>query len=553
MIRLRHRWVASAVPLVGAAVALALAPSTAASGRWTVLGAQTPRVAPPPPCRAGPADTALLAAVQRASRRGATNIAVLEFDSQVMDASRVHLAPAITARVRSRLASLDGVYVESRGTVERVSSALAGGVDSLLSSLGDQFAIVGDVIPQRDRIDVTVRIVQPGVADARWERVFAYPRASVREVEDAVAEAVAELAGSRASTSRSSMTDAAYELVLRGDYFLAAHDAVSADSARRNYERAAEDDVAAAIPPARAARARAAFLERSDRLDQRLIGEYVLAGMARVERALRADSTLAEAWTARAILLRYRNPASYAGAVSAHERAVALAPGSADARDAYGVTLMRLGRAAAAEQQFRRALALEPNRASTLRSLAELEYMRSRFRASCALVNASIGADSYDPLAYALRARVRMRLGEFRDAFSDAETAHRLVDSGWGEALQLLVTANASSVDDARLEARRIAAAKLRPGTTMSVQEGAYLSMALDALGDRDKAFDALGRVQPVGAEFVTALRDPGFNGMRSDPRFRTLASRSSGASRQPAGPPRGRGVAARLSAAARP
>jgi hypothetical protein len=118
-----------------------------------------------------------------------------------------------------------------------------------------------------------------------------------------------------------------------------------------------------------------------------------------------------------------------------------------------------------------------------------------------------------------------MQLGEFRDAFSDAETAQRLSSAAWGGALQLLVTANASTVDDVRLEARRVAAERLRPGVKMSVPEGTYTSLALETLGDRDRAFEALRRVEPTGAEFISALRDAGFDEMRRDARFRRITS----------------------------
>jgi tetratricopeptide (TPR) repeat protein len=518
--------VVSSVSLFGTASGVAIAAIVACLGTplgSRVLLAQTPRVTPPPPCRAAPADTSLLNLVRASARRGFTSVAVLEFDSRVMELSRAHLAPAITAQLRSRLATVAGVAVESRGTVERVFLASAGRVDSLLSILGDRYAVVGDVIPQRDRIDVTVRIIESGQSAPRWERVFAYPRTPVRQIEDAVATAVAELAKTAATPQRLSITPAAYEIVLRGDYFLAGHDAGSADSARRTYERAFQMDKSAALSAARAARARAAYLDRIGPVDSRVVGEQVLAGLSMVDAALRLDPKLAEAWTARAMLLRYRNPGTYAGVVAAHERAVALAPASADAHDAYGVTLMRLGRDAAADQHLRRALVLEPNRASALLALAELEFVRRRFASSCALSNASIGADAYEPSAYALRARVRMRLAEFRDAFSDAETAKRLSDLPWGDALQLLVTANATTVDDARLEARRVAATRLRPGLTMSVAEGTYVSMAFEALGDRDKAFEALRRVTPRGVELTNALRDVGFDGMRTDGRFRRM------------------------------
>jgi tetratricopeptide (TPR) repeat protein len=472
-------------------------------------------------------DTAILAMARTPVRRGLTGIAVLQFDSRVMDDQQAHLAPAVTAGLRSRLSSVGGVDVESRGSVDRVFSAAGGRVDSLIAVLGDEYAIVGDAIPQRDRIDVTVRIMQRGREAPRWERVFAYPRTSVRQIEDAVVAAVAELTEVRVPAAPLSMSTEAYELVLRGDYFLLQHDAASADSARHSYERAMAADRQALTPVVRTARARAELVRRLRRSDSRTVGEQLLAGMTMADAALERDSNSAEAWTARAILLRYRNPASYAGVLAAHARAVAADPNDADAHEQYGISLMQLGRDADAEQQFKRALALDANRSTTLRSLGELEYMRRQYGPACALANASIGADSYDPLAYALRARVRMQQSEFRDALSDAETAGRLTPKRWTRALQTLATASGATVDDARLESKRIVAA-LRPGVKMTVAEGLYTSLALDALGDRDHALDALRRVEPTGVEFAIALHDPRFDPMRSDVRFRRIADAAS-------------------------
>jgi tetratricopeptide (TPR) repeat protein len=253
------------------------------------------------------------------------------------------------------------------------------------------------------------------------------------------------------------------------------------------------------------------------------------AGEAVVDRALAADSATADAWTARAIFSRVRDPGSYNGAVAAHERAVKAAPRSADAHQEYAITLLRLGRDAAAEGHVKQALSLEKNRATSLRLLAELEYLARRYINACALVNASIGADSYDPLSYALRARVRMHLDEFRDAFSDAETARRLSGAAWGETLEFYVTAFAREIDASRADARRLSSAKLKQGSTLGVRDAVYLGLGLTAVGNRDKAFDALARARPRGAELRSALRDPGFDLIRSDPRFGRVGRDDSG------------------------
>jgi tetratricopeptide (TPR) repeat protein len=501
-----------------AAIAIVAAETLASS-----LAGQTPRLTPPPPCRAPAADSAQWLGLRPASRSGTIGLAVLELQSRVLDASQAHLAWAVTTALRSGMTTIPGARVESPGTVERAFASVGGRIDSLVSVLGDDYVVSGDVGPQRDRIEISVRIAERNRDTPRWERAFSYPRTPIPQIEESVVGALREILGSGSIAVPPKMSVASYEMALRGDYFLQQHDAVSADSARRVYERALEEDPISAILPARIARARAEALERSGRLDTRLVGEQVLAGMAMADTALKRDSTNADAWTARAMLLRYRNLRTYDGTTAAHDRAIARAPSSADAHYQYGVTLMRLGRDAAAEQHFRRALALEPNDAAVLRALGELEYLHRRYGASCALANASIGADSYDPLSYALRARVRIQQGEFRDAFSDAETALRISAAPWGDALQVLVSANAATVDDARLQARRVASARLRPGVTMSLAEGVYTSLAFEALGDRTRALEALRRIDPAGVQLAMALRDPGFDQMRGDARFRRI------------------------------
>ena len=190
-------------------------------------------------------------------------MAVLEFDSRVMDAGRSHLAPAVTAQLRSHLAEIPGVVVETRGTVERVFNASGGRIDSLQSKLGNQFAVVGNVIPQRDRIDITVRILQVREGRLRWERVFAYPRTSLRQVVESVAEGVAQISQSRVPPALLGMSSDAYEITVRGDYFLAQHEPVRPTPPGETTSVPSPPILVRRFPIARAARARVALLERS--------------------------------------------------------------------------------------------------------------------------------------------------------------------------------------------------------------------------------------------------------------------------------------------------
>ncbi len=491
----------------------------AASG--VTLGAQTPRIAPPPPCRVD-GRTPVAEIVNRPSYpNGTTLVAVMPLDARLNDGSQVHLPWAFVRGVATGIATLPGVATPTFGAAERASLDAAGRLDDFGERVGAKLVVSGTMVSQRQGATLAVRITERGAEDARWTRDFIYPQTPLASIEDQVVGAIAEILGTGKVPESRRVADAeAYDEITRGDFFLAQHDIWAADSARTAYERALARAPQSGFVLGRLARAYASALERRGRVGP--LGQLAALreGDALVDRALEADSATSDAWTARAIFERVRDPKAYGTAVTAHERAIKVAPRNAYVHEEYAITLLGLGRDEAAEAHVKRALELERDRAGSLRLLAELEYLGRRYSNSCALVNASIGADSYDPNAYALRARVRMHLDEFRDAFSDAETARRLSGAAWGETLEFYVTAVAREVDAARADARRLSNAKLKQGATLGVRDAVYFGMGLTAVGNRDKAFDALSRARPRGAELRSALRDPAFDRIRSDPRF---------------------------------
>ena len=512
--RLNVKFPVAASRLIQAAIACAVALPAAH------LGAQTPRIAPPPPCRVD-GRTAFADVIARPASNNGTVVAVMPLDARLSDGSQVHLPWAFARGVANGVSQLPGVVTPTEGTTERASAEVAGRLDEFAGIMGAKLVVSGTILSQRNGAALTVRIAERGVEAPRWEREFFYPQTGLASIEDQVVAAVAEILQSGKLSEAPRLTDAvAYDDVARGDYFLTQHDTWAGDSARAAYERALTRAPQSAFVMGRLARAYAMTLERRGRVGP--LGQLAALreGDALVDRALSADSATSDAWTARAIFERVRDPQLYGKAVAAHERAVKAAPRSADAHQEYAITLLRLGRDDAAETQVRQALALERDRAVSLRVLAELEYLGRRYNNACALVNASIGADSYDPLAYGLRSRVRARMDEFRDAFSDAETARRLSGAAWGETLEFYLTAIARDIDAARADSRRLASAKLKAGTTLGVRDAVYLGMGLTAVGNRDKAFDALSRARPRGVELRSALRDPGLDVLRSDPRF---------------------------------
>jgi Tfp pilus assembly protein PilF len=359
--------------------------------------------------------------------------------------------------------------------------------------------------------------------------LYEYPSLQLRQIEDSVTARLASLVGTpvRSLVGDPMYASPAYDDLARGDYFLRRPGLDAADSARAAYARALSQDPNLAIVKIRLARALAVVESRSGRT--KTASANVGRGMALVDSVLASDPKASEAWTVRAMLLRLRDPDHFDGTLAAHKKAVSSDPADADAYHEFGETLLLLGNENEAAARFRRALELEPNRAETLRSLAELERFARRFTTSCAYVNASIAADPYDPLSYALRSQVRLRLDEFRDAYADAEIAARLSGERWGDALMVLVLAGARDIERAKRETRQLARSRMRqPSDVLAVREARYMAGALALIGDRDTAVDALSRARPRGAEFRTALRDPGLDLLRGEARFRAMEHSSS-------------------------
>lgn len=481
--------------------------------------AQFPRIAPPPPCRAEAASVQPVLSLWASDRSGTRpSLAVLPLQSEIDDATRVHVAISLPDRVRQRLGMAAGLRVAPEGSVSRAMLQARSREDSSLAILGAEYALTGRVLVLGGRQEVHVVLRRPGVAEPVWQASFR-STASLRAIENAIVNGV-----SRALSVTTPLpapgwpsNDAAYQAVVAGDVHLRSTTRAGADSAAALYEQAVAGDPESSVAAARLARAYVTVLQRGGEIH----GYPGIAGTNRIfgltTRALSLDSTSAEAWTVRALLARVLDPVEFEGAVQAHRRATALAPDDADAEHEFGLTLLRLGDTRGGEARLRRALALEPSRAATFTALSELELREERWENACALSNASIAAWPFDPLPYAVRSQARLRLADARDAYSDAEMARRLGPGAWTEALRVSIAHAAGNVDVARRQVMQLTAAWLATDAPLSVRDGEYLALAYLTLGDARRAVESLRRAQPLGTDLGVTLRGPRLAAIRSD------------------------------------
>jgi Tfp pilus assembly protein PilF len=392
-------------------------------------------------------------------------------------------------------------------------------IDSAATILNADYLLTGRVYVSGGRQEIQMALRKPRGADTVWRATFR-STTTPRAVENAIVSGVSIALSVGNPTTFSAgwpTTDVAHDAILAGDVYLRSTTRAGADSAMVMYELALDREPQSPVAAARLARAYMTILQRGGAIPQ-------FAGVAGTNRifglttqALAADSTLADAWTVRAMLARLLDPVGFEGAVQAHRRAVALAPTDAEAEHEFGVTLMRMGDARGAEARFRRALTLEPSRASTFAALSEMALRDEQLENACALSNASIGAWPFDPMPYAVRAQARLRLAEARDAYADAEMVRRLTTGAWTSALRVIMASGASNVDVARRQARELTAQWLATGVPLSVRDGEYLALAYLSVGDQRRAIESLRRAEPIGADLGVVLRRPALSSITSD------------------------------------
>jgi tetratricopeptide (TPR) repeat protein/TolB-like protein len=483
--------------------------------------AQVPRISPPPPCRIPAGFREPLLNVRLPATR-LPSLVVFPFTQGVVERRYAHVPWALAERVRNQLRAQPGLAVASAGITHRVTFETGGSVDSARSVIGARWMLAGDVEPAGTDTRVRVRLLQRWQDSASWTGDYLLSRRSLTEIEHDVTAAVARVLSVRyvEPTPRLALPRATVDHALgAADLLLQDHSPASTDSATRLLEDAFRGDTSPTVALA-TAYAIARSLERAGLINT----SETNAGLRRVDALLdyvtRADSTAARAWTVRAIAARYRDPEQLSGAVAAHRRAVQLEPRSAEAAHEFGVTLAILGNWSEASAQFRRALVLDPGRPTTLVALASIEQRNGRSGLVCGLTNASIAADPFNPMAYGLRAIARLQLAQAREAYSDAETAARLVDSPYTRSIRLRVEVGSTNVDYAPDLARELVRRYLVGPGTLRVFDALELAGALVETGFEREAIGILNRARPVGRELRTGLTNKVFDPLRSEADF---------------------------------
>ncbi len=475
----------------------------------------------PPPCAAAPR---VLAAARVPD---ANSVAVLPFENTRRDTAYDYLSDGLASSIATSLAQVPRLAVRSPSFVRRVSQSGVQDEAALGRRLDVRYIVEGEFQRGGDRVRVAVRLVALPSGTERWGDAYLRPNADLLGVQEDIAREVAtRIAGAllppetRALAARPTRNPAAYDLVLRGNFYLTQRTPTSVRRAIEEYEAAARLDSSYADPLARVAYAYGLVLAYD--WDFGLTRDTVLArGVADAERAVRLDSTSSDAWMARGLLLTRAEPLTYRGVIPSLERAVRLDPRNVEAWHSLGTQLQYLGRSGASDSALRRAIALEPDRVVSLSNLGTSAELAGRLDEAQRWCDSALAINP--GYVYGLADRMRIVIAR-RDTAAARATAARLdagsAADGVVAAMAALAQFDAWRGDSAAARGHAERAVQAYGGDPRRLWLGMPAALALAEAGETDRALDLLERLEPRGIQIHLLLRTSGFDPLRANPRF---------------------------------
>ena len=451
---------------------------------------------------------------------GATrSLAVLPLDNLSTDPTQTFFADGMTEELIGNLGRLEGLRVISRNSVMRYRP-LTRPLPEIAHELGVDFVVTGSVTPGEDSLRIRASLVQARPESTLWSDGYTRESRQVLALQDAVAREIAANISVRLGPRRPALErpvdPAAWRAYLEGrrDWNLRTPEGM--ERAIAHFDRALAIDPDLAVAHA----GRADAYGRLSLYTNQPPRETYPVARAAAETALRLDEGLAEAHTSLAgVALFYDH--DWTRARAEFERAIALQPSYAQAHHWYSIWLRDRGQFAAALQEAKRALDLDPFSPIIRVNLADTHAYARNFSEAIRLLNEVVADSAFAP-AYHYLGLAYAQAGDHARAVATVRRARTLSGNGV-YALGALgyVEGRAGNTAEAR-RAEAELAAFARQGLAVAFDQ----ALVHVGLGEWSKAMDALERAEQERASLNELGVDPRFDPLRSDPRFRRLLER---------------------------
>lgn len=474
------------------------------------------------------AATVLIAQRRRAQPKAAGHrlmLAVLPFQNLTGDAAQDYLSDGMTEEVIAQLGRVDP---DRLGVIARTSVMAYKGTRKRLDEIGRelsvQLVLEGTVRRDADRLRVSAQLIQVRDQTHLWARqydrepggVLALQSEIAQEVVDEIRHTLGDGGSKVAVAAPPARTYAAYDLYLRAQYFWNKRTIEGLKQAIDHCERAIAADRTYA--PAEAGLA----------MSYALLGGY--SGESQVEfmskardaavRALQLDPGLPQAHTALALVVQNYDW-DWETAEREFRRALELNPNHATTHHWYAEHLAFRGRFDEARAEAELARQLDPLSLAIGVDTAMIDYYSRRFDRAAAKLEAVLAMDPQFPRAHLVR-NAYVEMGRIDDALRDIEADSAGEGGLWNASCLAHVYGRAARSPEARREVARLLE-RVDPEKT----DAAIVFWAYAGIGDKEQALAWLERAYDQHSNILTTLKvDPAFDSLRSEPRFQEVLRR---------------------------
>jgi TolB-like protein/Tfp pilus assembly protein PilF len=468
---------------------------------------------------------ALFVARQRFAGRAETfdSIAVLPFMNANADPNVEYLSEGLTESIINSLTRLPELRVASRPMVLRYKG-LEFDPQEAGRNLNVKAVLMGKVLQRNDTLIVQVDLVNVSDGAQLWGEQYTPKLADLVSLQPDIAKKVTGVLRLKLTdeekgllTKRNTENTEAYQAYLKGRYFWNRRTAADYGKGIEHFKRAI--DIDAGYAPAYAGLADCYnLLSEYDILSP---NEAIPQARAAALKALALDDTLAEAHTSMAHILMYYDW-DWPRGEDEFRRALDLDPNYATAHQWYAEYLAGMGRFAAAMPEMRRALALDPNSIMLNLMVGWVSLTARDYDAAIEQYRRALEMDSnYAQTHFALATAYRLK-GMYQESVPEFQKWAALTGNTDLLAVYLAdVYAGWGKQREAREALRR-----LEERAKQHYVPASYLAYIYAGLGDEEHAFQSLDKVceERVGVLFLKT--DPRLDRLRPDPRFANLLRR---------------------------
>jgi eukaryotic-like serine/threonine-protein kinase len=462
------------------------------------------------------------------------SVAILPFVNDTKDPNTEYLSDGITESIINSLSQLPNLRVMSRNASFRFKRP---NLDPLEAgrSLNVGAVLTGRLVTLNDRLVIKTELIKVSDGSQLWGDEYNSTVTDILSVQDEVSRKISQSLRLRLSgedeekLARRYTKDAeAYQLYLKGRYFWNKRNEEGFRNGIEYFKRAEEKDPTFALAFSGLADSYALLCD---------IGvakpvEEMPKAKAAAQKAVDADSTLAEAYTSRAFV-RLAYDWDWLGAESDFQQALKLNPKYPTAHQWYASYLMQMGKFNRAKAEIEEAHKLDPLSPIITANHGLYSYYEHKYDDAIAIYKQGLKADPEFWVARHYLALAYVQKGMYNEAIAELRSLIKAPPTGPipDKVIETEMEASSSlgfayGMAGKTAEARDILE-KLQSLSQRRYIAGVYFAMVYASLKDNPSAIHHLNEAFQSRHPGLVLIRiDPKFDGLRSDPKFIELTRR---------------------------